>query len=173
MYIWSLAMRKNFARHLEIIIEKIGIVLLSSRLLNQTLCFRNDKFLYEKSKKPTFHKNLDDFFCLFPNMTFENTLLVDYMPHKNMFNPPFSANVIENMHSFFSIDFYLQLVWIIFYNFEKEKTLLATSNFLFQDGVDVAYLSMGNHKTFNTRRIWCYLSNLGYPLGFLEKGFVL
>ncbi len=44
-----------------------------------------------KFEKPIFHKNLDDFFCLFPSMTFENTLLVDYMPHKNMFNPPFNA----------------------------------------------------------------------------------
>jgi len=90
-YIWSLAMRKNFARHLEIIIEKICIVLLSSRLLNQTLYFKNDKFLYEKFKKPSFHKNLDVFFHLVPSMTFENTLLVDYMPHKNMFNLPFNA----------------------------------------------------------------------------------
>jgi hypothetical protein len=24
-------------------------------------------------------------------MTFENNLLVDYMPHQSMFNPPFSA----------------------------------------------------------------------------------
>jgi len=31
--------------------------------------------------------------------------------------------------------------------------MLATINFLFQDGANVAYLSMDNHKTFDTRRI--------------------
>ncbi len=57
------------------------------------------------------------------------------------------------MHSFFSFDFYLQFVCIIVYCFENEKTMLATSNFLFQDGANVAYLSIDNHKTFSTRRI--------------------
>jgi hypothetical protein len=34
-------------------------------------------------------------------------------------------------------------------------------NFLFQNGVNVvAYLTMDNHKSFNTTRIWHYLSNL-------------
>ncbi len=84
-------MRKNFAKHLEIIVEKTSIIFPSSRILDQMLCFRNDQFLYEKFKKPIFHKNLDDFFCFFPSMTFENTLLVDYMLHKSMFNPPFNA----------------------------------------------------------------------------------
>jgi hypothetical protein len=91
MYIWFLATRKIFARNLEIIIEKFGIVLLSSKILIQTLYFRNDQFLHEKFKKPIFHKNLDHFFHIFPSMTFENTLLVDYMPHKSMFNPHFNA----------------------------------------------------------------------------------
>jgi len=36
------------------------------------------------------------------------------------------------MHSFPSIDFYLQLVWIVVYSFEREKTMLATSSFLFK-----------------------------------------
>jgi hypothetical protein len=66
------------------------------------------------------------------------------------------------MHLFSSIDFYLQLVWIIVYNFEREKMMLAKINFLFQDSADVAYLSMDNHKTFDTRRIWHYLSNLDF-----------
>jgi hypothetical protein len=63
---------------------------------------------------------------------------------------------------FSSIDFYLQLVWIVVYNFEREKMMLAMSNFLFQDGVNVAYLNMENHKKINTRRIWHYLSNLEF-----------
>jgi hypothetical protein len=66
------------------------------------------------------------------------------------------------MHLFSSIDFCLKLVWIVVYNFEREKMMLATINFLFQDGANVAYLSMDNHKTFDTRRIWHYLSNLEF-----------
>jgi hypothetical protein len=72
---------------------------------------------------------------------------------------------------FYNITWNNILVWIIVYSFEKEKTMLATNNFLFQDGADVVYLSMDNHKTFNTKKIWCYLSNLDYPLGFLAKSF--
>jgi hypothetical protein len=66
------------------------------------------------------------------------------------------------MHSFLIIDFCLQLVWIVVYNFEKEKMMLAMSNFLFQDGANVAYLSMDNHKNLNMKRIWHYLSNLDF-----------
>jgi len=57
------------------------------------------------------------------------------------------------MHLFLSIEFYLQLVWIVVHCIEREKIMLVMSNFLFQDGANVAYLSMDNHKTFNTRRI--------------------
>jgi len=31
--------------------------------------------------------------------------------------------------------------------------MLVMSNFLFQNGANVAYLRMDNHKNFNTRRI--------------------
>jgi hypothetical protein len=41
--------------------------------------------------KVYFSLKKNDFFCLFLSMTIDNTLLVDYMPHKNMFNPPFNA----------------------------------------------------------------------------------
>jgi hypothetical protein len=56
MYIWSLTTRKIYVRHLKIIVEKTNIVLPSSIILNQMFCFKNDQFLYEKSKKPIFHK---------------------------------------------------------------------------------------------------------------------
>jgi hypothetical protein len=54
-------------------------------------CFRNDHFLLVKLENHVFHKNLKDFFHLFLGATFENTLLVNDMPHKSMYNPPFSA----------------------------------------------------------------------------------
>jgi hypothetical protein len=91
VYIWSSTMKRNFSKHLDIITEKIGILLSSSRILDQSLCFKNDHFLPEKLDKLVFHKNLKHFFCLFPSITFEITLLVDNMLHKNMFNPLYSA----------------------------------------------------------------------------------
>jgi hypothetical protein len=39
MYIWSLATKRNFSRHLDIIIKKIGIFLPFSRILDQTFYF--------------------------------------------------------------------------------------------------------------------------------------
>lgn len=47
-----------------------------------------------------FFINLKDFFCLFPNMPFENTLLVDDTSHKNMFNPPCSAIFFKTFYKF-------------------------------------------------------------------------
>jgi hypothetical protein len=62
MYICSLAMKRNFSKHLEIIAKKIDVHLPSSRILDWSLCFRNDHFLLEKPDKLVFHKNLFDFF---------------------------------------------------------------------------------------------------------------
>jgi hypothetical protein len=60
--------------------------------------FRNDHFLPEKLEMHVFHKNLQDFFRLFMNTTFENTLLVDAMLHKSMFDLPFSAIFFETFY---------------------------------------------------------------------------
>ncbi len=95
VYIWSSTMKKSFSRHLEIITKKIGILFLSCKIVNQTLCFRNYHLLFEKL---VFHKNIEDFFHLFHGTTLENTLLVDDMPHKSMFNPPFSAIFFDTFY---------------------------------------------------------------------------
>jgi hypothetical protein len=91
VYIWSFAMRKNFARHLELIKEKNIVFLPSSGIVDQILCFRNEHFLPEKPEKPIFHKNLDDFFHMFLGTNYGKKYLVHHTPHKSMFNPPFSA----------------------------------------------------------------------------------
>jgi len=91
VYIWSLAMKRNFSRHLDIITKKTCNLLSTSRILDQTRCFKNDHFLLEKPDKPIFHKNLQYFFHFFPSTIFENTLLVDDTHHNSMFNPPCSA----------------------------------------------------------------------------------
>ncbi len=80
VYISSLAMKRNFLKHLAIIAKEIGVLLPSSKILDQTFCFRNCHFLLVKPDKPIFHKNLKDFFHFFPSTTFENTLLIDDMP---------------------------------------------------------------------------------------------
>jgi hypothetical protein len=91
VYIWSLVMKRNFLKHLEIIVEKTDVHLLSTRIVDQSICFKNDHFLFNKPDKPIFHKNLLDFFVQFLSTMFENTLLINDTPHKNLFNPPFSA----------------------------------------------------------------------------------
>ncbi len=50
--------------------------------------------LPKKPNKPTMHKNLDAFFRAFPSMNYENALLVNDMPYKNLFNPPSSATFL-------------------------------------------------------------------------------
>jgi hypothetical protein len=71
------------------------------------LCFRNYHFLSKKPNKLIFHKNLEDFFHLFPSRTFENTLLIDDMPHKSMFNPPCCAIFFETFYESHIDDNYL------------------------------------------------------------------
>jgi hypothetical protein len=100
MYIWSSSMKRNFLRHLDIIVEKTWVLLPVSRILDQTLYFKNDDFLLERPNKPIFHKNLKDFFHHFPSMTFENTLLVDDTFHKSMFNPPYNAIFFKTFYGF-------------------------------------------------------------------------
>ncbi len=56
MYIWSLAMKKNFSRHLEIITEKTGVYLSSFKIVDKSLYLKNENFLLEKPNKPIFHK---------------------------------------------------------------------------------------------------------------------
>jgi len=70
-------------------------------------CFRNDHFLREKFEKPVFHKNLKNVFHPFLGTTFENTLLVDDMPHKSMFNPPFNAIFFDSFYGSHNNNSYL------------------------------------------------------------------
>ncbi len=92
-------MKRNFARHLEIIGEKTIVFVPSSRIVDQMFCFRNEHFLLEKPNKHVLHKNLDNFFHMFPGTNYGNTLLIDDMPHKSMFNPPFSAIFLHTFYS--------------------------------------------------------------------------
>ncbi len=91
MYIWSLAMKRNFSKQFDIIAKKIDVRLLSCKIVDQLPYVKNDHVLLEKSNKPIFHKNLFNFFVQFLGMTFENTLLMDNMFHKSLVDPPFRA----------------------------------------------------------------------------------
>jgi hypothetical protein len=83
-------MKRNFSTQ-ETIRERIGVHLESSKVIDQALCFKNEHFLPKKPKKHVFHKNLKGFFDVFFGMNYENTLLVDDMLYKSLFNPPFNA----------------------------------------------------------------------------------
>jgi hypothetical protein len=58
-------MKRNISRHLELIIEKIGVLFPSSRMVDKTFCLKNDHFLLKKLDKLIFHKNIKDFFVYF------------------------------------------------------------------------------------------------------------
>jgi hypothetical protein len=47
-------MKRNFSSHLEIIRERIGVHLESSRIVDQALCFENEHFLLKKPEKHVF-----------------------------------------------------------------------------------------------------------------------
>jgi hypothetical protein len=49
-------------------------------------------------EKLVFHKNIEDFFRLFHGIALESTLLVDDMPHKSMFNLPFSPIFFDTIY---------------------------------------------------------------------------
>lgn len=91
-------MKRNFSKHLETIKERFGVHLNSSRIVDQMLCFKNDHFFPKKPNKPILYKNLYTFFCAFPCTNYENALLVDDMPYKSLFNPPFSAIFVETFY---------------------------------------------------------------------------
>ncbi len=72
--------------------ERIGVHLKSSKIVDQTLCFKNEHFLPEKPK------NQMTFFGVFPSTKYENTLLVNDMPYKSLFNLPFNAIFLETFY---------------------------------------------------------------------------
>ncbi len=47
---------ENFLRHLEIIVEKVGICLSSFKIVDQLFYFKNDHFWPKKPNKPILHK---------------------------------------------------------------------------------------------------------------------
>jgi hypothetical protein len=98
MYIWSSATRRNFSRHLEIIMETTNVHFKSSRIVVQTLCFKNEHFLLKKLENHVFHRNIEAFFSVFLGTNYENTLFVDDTPYKSLFNPPFNAIFLETFY---------------------------------------------------------------------------
>jgi len=92
---------------LEIIKERIGVHLESSRIVDQVLCLKNEHFLPKKLKKHIFHKNLNAFFGVFHGTNYENTSLIDDMPYKSLFIPPYNAIVFETFYGSQSYGDYL------------------------------------------------------------------
>jgi hypothetical protein len=110
-YIWSSTIKKFFSKHLEITIEKTSNRLLFFRIMDQSLCFRNDHFWPNKPDKPIFHKNLLEFLVQFLGTTFENTLVIDNTLHKSLFNPLFSAIFFYTFYELHSdVNYMLQTI---------------------------------------------------------------
>jgi hypothetical protein len=68
---------------------------------------QNLHFLLDKLGKPSFHKNLNGFFLMYPYIHVGNTLLVNNNPYKNMFNELYSAILLESFDSLHGEDNYL------------------------------------------------------------------
>jgi hypothetical protein len=68
---------------------------------------QNAHFLLKKPSKPTFHKNLDLFFSMYPYTHVGKTLLINETPYKNLFSMPFSAIFLEYFDSVCGEDHYL------------------------------------------------------------------
>jgi len=89
-----------------------------SKVLDQNFCMCNPHFLLDKPNKPIFHKNLDVFLFIYLYTHIGNTLFVDNMPYKNMFNDSYSAIFLESFDSLHGKDQYLLrfvlLTWKIF-----------------------------------------------------------
>lgn len=97
LYIWFSTMRKNFSEHLEIIKERFGVHLNSSRIVDQMLCFKNDHSS-PRSPRSLFCIKTQMHFCVFPGTNYENALLVDDMPYKSLCNPPSSAIFLQTFY---------------------------------------------------------------------------
>ncbi len=73
---------------------------------------KNVHSLFINPNKPNFHKNINVFFSKYHDTHVGNTLLVDDIPYKNMFNEPFSAISLQSFHNSNKDDNYL--LWVIF-----------------------------------------------------------
>jgi hypothetical protein len=78
-----------------------------SRVFDQKICMQNAHFLLDKPNKPTFHKNLDLFFSMYPYTHVGKTLFIKDTPYKNFFNMLFSAIFLEYFDDVCGKDHYL------------------------------------------------------------------
>ncbi len=92
MYIWSSIMKRKCFKYSKIIKERTSVHFKSSRIINQAICLKNEHFF---PKKHVLHKNMNTFFGVFLGTNYENTLLIDDMLYKSLFNPPFNAIFLE------------------------------------------------------------------------------
>jgi hypothetical protein len=68
---------------------------------------QNLHFLQDNLDKPIFHKNIDVFFLTYPYTHVVNTLLVDDIPYKSMFDGSYNVIFMETFDSFHGEDKYL------------------------------------------------------------------
>ncbi len=91
VYIWSTTQCHNIYNYLDQIWHKTKIFIHVSKKFDQEFCMWNLHFLLDIPDKLILHNNLDVFFFAYPYIHANNTLLIDDMPYKSMFNGPYSA----------------------------------------------------------------------------------
>jgi hypothetical protein len=85
----------NINIYLDKIYKETQIRIDPSKILKWETYKQNDHFLLANHEKPVFHKNLDVFFSKYLGTHHGNTLLVDDISYKSMFNESFNAIFVK------------------------------------------------------------------------------
>jgi len=107
VYIWFVAQHHNIYSCLDQVWHETKIFIDPSKVLNQEFCMQNPYLLLDKPNKSIFHKNFDLFFSMYPYIHTNNTLLIDDMPYKSMFNGPYNTIFWESFDNLRGEDHYV------------------------------------------------------------------
>lgn len=96
----------NINNYLDLIQQKIGIIIAPFKIIGPNSCTKNVHFLIFNPNKLIFHKNLNSKkknldVCL------NNKSLVDDIPYKNLLNGPFNVIFVKTVERFSKDDNYL------------------------------------------------------------------
>ncbi len=99
---------------------------------------RNPHFLLDKPDKLIFHNNLDIFFYVYLYIHVGNTMFIDNMPYKSMFNGPYSAIFLESFDGHCGeYEYLLGTILLYLENSHMSKYVVPTLNTIPLVGLDV------------------------------------
>jgi hypothetical protein len=79
--------------------HETDIVIDPSNILGHESWTKNPNFLSSNHEKPIFHKNLGVFFSKYLDAHLGNTLLVDNILYKSLFNGPYNVIFLETFNN--------------------------------------------------------------------------